>query len=134
MGRSRTTKLIWVVVAAVITLLIIAAAPMLSFFLGRPPKPLAFDSASWKRDTSIAMFSTRSRMANDLVSNHHLVGRPWAEVEELLGPPDADPYIAPYCPPGAKIYRLGVTFVDSLWLMVQVAENGTVAEAKVFED
>jgi hypothetical protein len=73
-------------------------------------------------------------MADDFVANHAWVGRPWTEVEALLGAPDEDPYIAPYLPDHAKIYRLGLTFVDSLWLVLEVAEDGTVSRAREMED
>jgi hypothetical protein len=107
---------------------------MLLFFFGGASEPLVFDSDAWKRDTSTGWTSTRLRMADDLVANHGLVGRPWPEVEGVLGAPDKDPYIAPYVPDGAKIYELGPSLTDSFWLVIRLADDGTVASARKIED
>ena len=131
--RVPVFALLALVVAAIV--IAIPVIPLLSFFLGSSPGPLAFESEAWKRDTTTSELSTtRGRMADDLVANHALVGRPWAEVEQWLGPPDVDPYIAPYLPESAKVYKLALTFVDSLWLVIDVSADGTVASARVMED
>jgi hypothetical protein len=135
MGKNWALKLALLVLAATGCFVVIRFAPMISFFLGSAPATVPFESGEWKRDTSSSgMFTTRRLMADDLVANHALVGRPWAEVEQLLGPPDEDPYIAPYEPSNAKIYKLAITFVDSLWLSIHVTEDGIVTSARVFED
>lgn len=49
----------------------------------------SFDSAAWKSPKSTSGdYSLRSRMVDDLLSRHHLVGRNRNQVIALLGKPD----------------------------------------------
>ena len=69
-----------------------------------------FDRERWLEAESDRSNQKRTRavMAANLVQCHLEVGMARAEVLELLGPPDADPPIAPR-EPGDEIYMLGPT-------------------------
>jgi hypothetical protein len=102
--------------------------------------PIEFDSEMWQEATPIGNSRTvRSRMVEDLLRHHNLVGRPRDEVVSILGPPDTGATLAEASNADAIVYyigkeRQGWASLDREYLLIEFAENDCVAECRLLVD
>ena len=79
-------------------------------------------------------WNRRHRMADWLILTHSLIGDTRAQVVEKLGEPPPTEYF----PDWSLVYNLGaergLMSIDSEWLVVRIADNGKVAEARIVRD
>lgn len=100
-----------------------------------PEYSTSFKSDQWRATpATLSRSSLRLRMVDDLLKNHSPLGFDRNKVVNLLGPPDDTPYFRNY----DMVYFLGpergFISVDSEWLVLKLAPEGHVIEAKLVRD
>ncbi len=80
-------------------------------------RPIPFSSAAWKQQERL-----RSRMVEDLLDNHALVGASRAEIDGLLGIPSGRNS------PGDDryVYWMGSAGIDDAWLEIQFRDDRVI--------
>jgi hypothetical protein len=114
--------------------LLLAFAAVLIVLAGcsEAPKAIKFDSSAWLAAGrgDVLTFTTRGRMADDLVKRGLSIGMTRAEVLSLLGEPDQ--------PPSATeiVYYLGKTdsFLSGLSFLVLYFDADRLVRVRVAED
>ena len=94
-----------------------------------------FDGRKWSDSTLVdSRTAPRDCMVDDLLERHSLVGRTRAEVVSLLGEPPKTNYFDEY----DLVYWLGPErswlAIDSIWLVMRIGPDGTIAEARLVTD
>ena len=129
--RNTNRKVAWAGLVSVA--LGLCALLILHFAYG----PTPFDRQVWMEGENVTPpeESPRLRMADGLVESGKLIGMTPEQVDAFLGPQTKTAYFRPEY---AYVYWLGdergFIRIDSEWLVLRVAPNGTVSEARIVVD
>ena len=122
-------------IAGVIAGLALMAAGVATFLSARSAST-QFDAAAWQlgADPLYGGEAPRLRLADGLVRSRSLLGKSASEVEAMLGPTSRSGYFREF----DFVYWLGpersFVSIDSEWLVIKLAADGQVKEARIVTD